>query len=230
MFKPPTENDITSNKKMTPAQTVRALYTAQWKFYKHGYETMLKIAGFQLLLIIILAVSVMFLAMLGNPPPKYFARNAQNQVIPLLPLADPQHTDEDVRQFVADALLASMNFTYDDYKLRLENAATYFTDGAFANLDNAYQASSLYKQLEEKQLLMRTNLISVPQIDKNASKSAGGRYYWVVYADVQRTLSDRVETRNTPYRYRILVQQVQTTERSRGLAIYSLREENSPTR
>lgn len=226
MFKPPVEKDITQNKKMTASQTVQALFSAQWGFYKHGYETLLKMASIQTIIIILLSIALMGLAMLGNPPPRYIARNAQNQLVEVLPMNEPQRSDEAVRQFVTDAVLDSMNFTYDDYKLRLQKAATYFTDYGFAEWDNALRAGSVYKQLEEKSLLMRTTLVNVPQIDKEKSKAYGNKYVWVVYVDVVRTLSDRVNTKSNNYRYKVMVQQIPTTERAFGLAIYAIKEEN----
>ena len=90
----------------------------------------------------------------------------------------------------------------------------------------------MYEQLEEKQLLMRTTLVQVPVIDKNESKvwASTGRYMWVAYVDVMRTLSDRAASKSTPYRYKVLVQQMPYTERSSGLAIFSVREEAAGTR
>ena len=38
IFKIPTEKSIAENKKMTPTDTVRALYSMQWQFYRDGYN------------------------------------------------------------------------------------------------------------------------------------------------------------------------------------------------
>jgi len=42
--------------------------------------------------------------------------------------------------------------------------------------------------------------------------------------------SDKVRITSTPYRYKVFVQQMPYTERSSGLAIYSVREEAAGTR
>ena len=231
LFKPPTEKDLPDGK-MSPNAKVRALFSLQWNFYRDSYYKLLLVAGIQLVIILVLAIALGVIGYVGTPPPKYFARNALNQIVELYPLNKPRYGDEQVRQFVTDAVLESMNFTFDDYKYRLQKAAPYFTDRGFAEWDNALRRARVYDQLEEKQLLMRTTLVQVPSIDKNASKvwASTGRYMWVVDVDVMRTLSDRAASKSTPYRYKVFVQQKPYTERSSGLAIYSVREEAAGTR
>jgi len=224
MFKPPDEKDL-SDTQMTPTQKVRALYSLQWHFYRNNYYKLLNIAMIQLGIISLLVIALVFIGVMGAPEPKFFARNAQNQIVKLHPLTSPQRTDDQVRQFVTDAMLASMNFTFDDYALRLQEAATYFTDAGFEEWVTALRRANLFQQLEEKNLLMRTNLTSVPQIDVENSRAYGNRFVWVVYVDVLRTLSDRAASVSTPYRYRVFVQQMPVTERASGLAIYSVREQ-----
>ncbi len=225
LFKKPSESDLSENKKLTPQQTVRALYSAQWRFYKFGYDAMLKISIIEFIIILILSVSMMFMTMSGNPEPRYFLVNQHNQFVPIEPLSEPGRSDEQVRQFVTDAILASMNFTHDDYKLRLNDAAAYFTDDGITSWNNALVASRLIDQMKEKQLLVRTQLISAPVIDKAMSKNYGGTYAWSVYVDVVRTLSDRNESKSGNYKYKVSVRRVNTTERASGLAIYGLKEE-----
>lgn len=224
MFKAPTEKDL-PDVKLSTSQKVKVLYSMQWSFYRDSYYRLLKIAGIQFFIILLLSFSLLFLAKMGTPDPKFFARNAQNQVVELLPLSDQQYTDDQARQFVTDAVLDSMNFTFDDYKYRLQKAAVFYTDQGFAEWDNALRRGSIYQQLEEKQLLMRTTLVNVPQIDRVASKAYGGRYVWVVYVDVLRTLTDKANTRSNNYRYKVYVQQVPTTERTSGMAIYSVKQQ-----
>ena len=223
MLKPPSEKDLPD--KLSPSDTVKALYALQWNFYRDNYYKMLKIAAVQIAIIIVLGGAIMFMSMMGTPEPKYFARNAQNQIVGLEPLHIPQKTDEQVRQFATDAVLESMNFTYDDYKYRLQKAATYFTDAGFASWDDALRRGTIYKQLEEKQLLMRTTLVNVPQIDKTKSGSYGGRYIWILDVDVMRTMTNKVETLSSPYKYKVYIQQVPYYERASGLAIYSVKEQ-----
>lgn len=224
MFKVPSEKDLPDTK-MNTAQKVKVLYSLQWNFYRESYYKLLKIAGIQLVIIGLLATALITIGILGTPEPKFFARNAQNQVVELFALSEPQRTDEQVRQFATDAMLEAMNFTYDDYKFRLQKAAVYFTDRGFAEWDDALRRGSIYQQLEEKQLLMRTTLVNVPQLDKTASRAYGGRYVWILYLDVMRTLTDKASTKSTSYRYKVYVQQVPYTERASGLAIYSVKEE-----
>lgn len=225
LFRKPSESDVSDNKKLTPAQTVRALYSAQWKFYKFGYDTMVKISVAQFLIILVLGVTIMFMAMNGNPEPRYFLVNQHNQFVPVEPLTEPGRSDEQVRQFAADTILAAMNFTHDDYKLRLNDAAHYFTDEGIAAWNNALVSSRLIDQVKERQLLVRTQLLSTPVIDKSNSKNYGGIYAWTVYVDVIRTMSDRNESRSSNYKYKVMIRRVPTTERASGLAVYSLKEE-----
>lgn len=50
LFKKPSESDLSDNKKLTPTQTVRALYSAQWKFYNLVMILWLKLVSLNLLL------------------------------------------------------------------------------------------------------------------------------------------------------------------------------------
>lgn len=224
LFRKPSESDV-SDKKGTAADTVRALYSAQWKFYKFGYDTMVKIAIVQFLIILVLGITLMFMSMAGNPEPRYFLVNQHNQFVPIEPIYEPGRTDEQVRQFVSDAVIAAMNFTHDDYKLRLNNAASYFTDDGITAWNGALASSRLIDQVKERQLLVRTQLLNAPVIDKSSSKNYGGVFVWTVYVDVIRTMSDKNESRSSSYKYKVNVRRVPTTERASGLAIYSLKEE-----
>ncbi len=223
MLKPPSEKNLPEH--LSAQDGANQLFLMQWDFYRESYYRMLKLCGALVLLILVLAAALVAMGFLNNPEPKYFARSVQNQIIPMVPLSEPHHSDDKVRQFVTDAVLESMNFTYDDYKLRLQKSATYFTDSGFAGWENALRRGTVFQQLEEKQLLMRTNLVSVPQIDKAVSKAYNGVYIWVVYVDVMRTMTNRTETISTPYRYKVNVQQVPLYERASGMAIYSIKEE-----
>lgn len=229
LFRSPTEKDISGNGKLTPAQTVRALYSAQWGFYKYGYDTMLKIAAVQFVIILILTSALFFLAAAGTPEPKFFAVNAQRQITEILPLSEQRISDNQVRQFATDALLESMNFTYDDYNQRIENAADYFTDEGFTAYKTALRDSRVFDQLKEKQLLMRTVVTSVPEIDKANSKNYGGTFIWVVNVSTKRTLTDRAQALSVSYSYRMYIRQVPFTERPLGMAIYSIKQTTEPT-
>ena len=107
MFKAPTEKDL-PDLKLSTAQKVKVLYSLQWNFYRDSYYRLLKIAGLQLAIIGVLALALVFIGITGTPEPKFFARNAQNQVVELLPLSEPQRTDEQVRQFATDAVLEAI--------------------------------------------------------------------------------------------------------------------------
>lgn len=224
LFKSPTEKDVSGNGKLTPAQTVRALFSAQWGFYKYGYDTMLKIAAIEFVIIVILSLALLFLAASGVPEPKFFAVNAQRQITEILPLSEQRISDNQVRQFATDALLESLNFTYDDYNQRIENAADYFTDEGFTAFKTALKDSRVFDQLKEKQLLMRTVITSVPEIDKANSKNYGGTHIWVLNVTTKRTLTDRAQVLSVNYSYRIFVRQVPFTERPLGMAIYSIKQ------
>ena len=226
LFRKPSESDVSEGKKLSPAGTVRALYSAQWKFYKYGYDTMIKISIIEFIIIVILGVTLMFMASNGNPEPRYFLVNQHNQFVPIEPLYEPGRSDEQVRQFVTEAILASMNFTHDDYKLRLNDAASYFTDDGITSWNNALVSSRIIEQMKERQLLIRSQLINAPVIDKSNSKPYNGIHVWTVYVDVMRTMSDRNESKTMNYKYKVMVRRVPTTERASGLAIYSLKEES----
>lgn len=187
---------------------------------------MVKISITQFVIILILGITVMFMAMNGNPEPRYFLVNQHNQFVPIEPLSEPGRSDEQVRQFVTETILAAMNFTHDDYQLRLNSAASYFTDDGIAAWNNALIASRLIDQVKERQLLLRTQLLSSPVIDKSNSKNYNGIFAWTVYVDVIRTLSDKNESKANNYRYKVMVRRVPTTERASGLAVYSMKEES----
>jgi hypothetical protein len=224
MFKSPTEKDITDKGRMTPTQTVRALYSAQWGFYKYGFDTMLKIAGIELIIILILSVTIVFLVGAGSPEPKFFWVNSQRQLGEIHPVSEAATNEDQVRQFVNDAVLESMNFTYDDYKQRLTKAAVYFTDEGFTAWTNALRDGGVFAQMQEKQLLLRTVLTAVPEIVKQDSRKYGDVFIWVYTVSVQRTVSDRSIVKTNNYTYKVNVRQVPLTEKASGLAIYSIKE------
>lgn len=224
LFKSPVEKDIPGQAKMTPTQTVRALYSAQWGFYKYGFDTMLKIAGIELIIILILAAAVAFLAGAGAPEPKYFWVNSQRQLGEINPVSEATENENQVRQFVTDAVLESMNFTYDDYKQRLTKAAVYFTDEGYTAWTNALRDGGVFSQMQEKSLLLRTVLTAAPELVKADSKKYGDVFIWVYTVEVQRTVTDRSTVKTSSYTYKVNVRQVPLSEKPAGLAIYSIKE------
>jgi hypothetical protein len=224
IFKSPTENDIPESSRMTSTERVRALYSAQWGFYKYGFDTMLKIAGVELLIIVILAIALLCLAAAEAPAPKYFWVNSQRQIGEIQPLSEASTQEAHVRQFISDGVLEAMNFTYDDYQQRQEKSSIYFTDDGFAAWTNALKDSGVFSQIKEQKLLLRTVLTAVPSIIKDQSKAYGSTFIWVYNVEVLRTVSSSIKVLTNNYKYKILVRQVPFSEKASGLAIYSIKE------
>ncbi len=225
--KPPTEKDIRAkygNKKLSADETVALLYAEQWGFYKHGYETMFKIAGYQLIIIILLMISVSFFAIRGTPRPDYFAQDTNGRITKLEPLSEPIKSDEQIKQFVKDAVLASLNFSYADYELRKNDSAKFYTDDGSVAFEEALKRSNILDQVKTAQLLLSTTWNGNPVIDKSKSGDTSGTYIWVVDADLTMELSNGSQKKAIPAKMSFYVVRVPSLERAEQVAIYRVKQ------
>jgi hypothetical protein len=199
------------------------LFSMQWVFFRDGYYLMMKAAIAESVVIILLVLVIFLMAMQGSPTPNYFSVDPSGRISKLEPISMPALTDEQIRQFVVDAIGDSMNFNYLNYQDVIEKASKYFTDEGFVGYKKALVASTLTEQIVSKKLLLKTVVVGAPVIDE--SKNYGGRHVWIVRAKTIRTLTDRGKSADTEVVFTFYMYRVPSTERASQVAIYQIKQD-----
>ena len=130
----PSKNKITTRpapaKRAAPAEDARAgdavhtIFTRN-AFYHDGYRAMLKIAGLQLVAILVLLGVLVGYFIFSQPRYRFFATTADGRIVDIVPLDQPYRSD--VVAWASQAAAESMTFAYTDYQMRLQGSAKYFT-------------------------------------------------------------------------------------------------------
>ncbi|HEY6436740.1 MAG TPA: DotI/IcmL/TraM family protein [Ignavibacteriaceae bacterium] len=196
-----------------------ALFTQQWDFYRTGYYSMLRVSTIKDVIIILLLFVALFLSAQGVPQTAYVAVDAEGRLTKLEPINTPALTDEQVRNFVRDAVTESFTFNYMDLDQRTAAASKFYSDKGYSSYMGSIKTSGLKEQILDKRLLVKTVVDGSPVIqDKGVY---GGRYVWTVTVDVVRTLTDRVKSQDSLVTYTFYMYRVPSTEKASQIAIYN---------
>ncbi|HCM83568.1 MAG TPA: type IVB secretion system apparatus protein IcmL/DotI [Alphaproteobacteria bacterium] len=169
------------------------------KFYREGYQHLMKIAIAQGLVVVVLAFLVVYKMFIEPPPVRYFATSNDGRIIDLKPLSDPSMTDATVLSWVSQAAANVMTFSFLDYRVRLQQSAEYFTPVGWNGFMKAIQDSRFLEGVKVQQQIITAVPAAAPVIvDRKKPDEAGDRFYWriqlpmiVTYTSGEKTASKR---------------------------------------
>lgn len=201
-----------------PALPASRSFSERWEFYATGYRMMIKFVMAEAGVILVLLLITTVLALRGQPEPRYFSVDPYGRVTALTPLTETMVSDEQVKQFLAEAIPAAFTMGFSETDLRIKDSSQYFTDSGFAAYQQAI--SRIRDQIETDRLMMNTQVIVSPTLIKQAD--AAGRHYWQLRVDTLRTMSNSERSVPEKVSYEIFVVRESQLKRPRGIAIHRI--------
>lgn len=148
---------------------------ARNSFYKQMHY--LALAAFGLALLVIIALTIVLIFLIKNPtPPIYFATNHVGRLINIIPLDQPNMTEDDVASWAAAAVEAAYSYDYVNFRSQLQKAEKFFTTPGWTEYMKALKASNNLTAVQERKMAVLAKVVAKPVLTNHAVLS--GRYAW----------------------------------------------------
>jgi len=187
------------------------------KFYREGYQTLLKIAVAQGAVVLVLAILVVYKMFIEPTPVRYFATFDDGKIINMQPLDDPAMTDAAVLSWTAQAAADVMTFSFLDYQRRLQSSESYFTSVGWNGFMKAIQDSRYLEGVKENQQIVTAVPFQSPVIvDRGQSDN---RYYWRIQLPMVVTFTSGEKKATKRQLLNLMIVRVSPLQNPSGLGI-----------
>lgn len=186
-------------------------------FYRDGYQTLLRIAVIEGIAIAALVIALIVTIAVTDPQDRFFATTDDGRILELVPLNQPNLSDDAVITWASEAAVRVMTFGFHDYRRRLQDASSAFTRGGWASFTDALDKSGVLEAVEAN----RQVLTAVPQqapviIEKGDN---GGVYRWVVQFPMIVTYQSGNVTQTERSMVTLVIERISTLETPKGIGI-----------
>ena len=186
-------------------------------FYRDGYRLMIKISILQCLVIAILVFCIATLVMTVHTEKVYFATTSDGRIISLVPLNEPYRTQAEVITWAARTAQGVMRFGYHDYRDRLQQASTNFTNSGWDSFSKALKESNIIDAITARKLVVNLDIGQAPEIKSEGVKD--GIYTWYLKFPVTITFNGAEPPAPINTALFLRVVRVSTLQNTDGLSI-----------
>ena len=186
-------------------------------YYKDGYRTMLKVAFFEGIALLIMLVVMVLMVSTSKPQNIYFATTSDGRLIRMVPLSQPNLSDAALLSWVAQAATETMTFGFHDYKARLQDSSKFFTRQGWESFTQALQASRVIEAVEARQQVLSAVPGSAPVIIQEGV--VNNQYRWVVEMPLVVTYKSGSSSRPDSMLVRLSIVRVPTLDNASGVGI-----------
>src|SRR3990167_4707694 len=142
-------------------------------FYRRQYLLALAAVGLSIIVIGVLSWVLSFL--LRNPiHPLYFATDSIGRIIPIIPVSEPNMSNDQVAAWTVDAVQKAYSYDYVNYRLQLQQAERYFTQYGWNQYITAITATGNVLAIQERKMVVIAQVIDQPKLVAEGILS--GRY------------------------------------------------------
>jgi intracellular multiplication protein IcmL len=147
-------------------------------FYRDGYRLLLRISLIQACVIALLVAAIVGLALTIKPRSIYFATTSDGRIINIVPLNEPYLTQAQVIAWTAATSQNVMRFDYHDYRDRLQQAASDFTQTGWGSFNKALKEANFIDAIQARKLVVSMDINAAPEIQNAFVRN--GVYTWYV--------------------------------------------------
>lgn len=187
------------------------------EYYRDGYRSLQKIAMFEGLAVVILIVVLGFFIATTKPQNIYFATTSDGRLVRMVPLGQPNLSNAALLSWVAKAATETMTFGFHDYRIRLQEASTYFTRRGWESFTKALQDSSVIDAVENRKQVLSAVPGSAPVVVQEGV--VNGQYRWVVEMPLIVTYKSGSSSRPDSMMVRLTIVRVPTLDNPNGVGI-----------
>ena len=145
-------------------------------FYRDGYRLLLRISLLQSIVIALLAAGIVTLFLSYQTKQIYFATTSDGRIINIVPLNEPYRSPAEVTAWAAGTAQKVMRFGYFDYRTRLQDVASDFTDTGWTSFNKALKDANIIEAIEQRKLVVTMDIEAAPEIKNAAVRN--GVYTW----------------------------------------------------
>ena len=186
-------------------------------FYKDGYRSILKLAVFQSIIILLLIAAMFFVIYVNQPENRYFATTEDGRLVPMTSLDEPNLSTPALMSWVAQSATEVMTFGFNDYRRRLQEASRNFTRKGWESFTQALQRSRIIEMVENNQQVTTSAPAGAPVLQSEGL--VNGRYQWQIQLPMIISYQSGAKTRSDNLMINITVVRVPRLENPNGVGI-----------
>ncbi|OGT31792.1 MAG: type IV secretion protein DotI [Gammaproteobacteria bacterium RIFCSPHIGHO2_12_FULL_35_23] len=188
-------------------------------FYRDSYRSVVMILFIAIIIIAVMAWIIVY-QQTHKPAPKYFATTSAGQLIPMVPLDQPNLSDSAVLQWVSTAVTSLYTYDFLNFRSTFQANSQYFTtDGWRAFLSSLEQSRNL-EAVQDKKLTVQAVPAGAPII--LSENNINGIYTWQVQLPILVTYQSLSEEFNQNLLVTIVIQRLSTLDSEYGIGIAQL--------
>lgn len=221
-----TSDNSISEQERIEEERLKLLIERRVKTIDLNEKLLLRISWSFFLCLIICIICISFSAFVYTTSmkkePKYFTKNQNGEYYEMLSLDQPSFEDSWVSQFAVDALVRTFNFSFADYKMRLNDAySKYYTRMGRTSIQQRLDSKLILKSVIQNELFFSMAITEAPIIQNRGV--IDGQFIWEVHAKGVLTYRN---SKGSPSSQKIKivcwVVRVDNSEFPSGMAIESL--------
>ncbi len=188
-------------------------------FYRDNYRRVVMVLLVMVVINIILC-GVIFYQLNSRQEPRYFATTADGRVIALYPLSEPVVTKSSLLDWASQAVIATFNFDYVNYRKKLQEASSYYTPSGWRAFEAELQSTKNLDTVRAQKLIASAVVTGQPVIVDE--RVINGRYAWRIQMPILITYESSSQSYQQPVTITLVVTRVSTLQTPKGIAIAQL--------
>jgi len=199
-------------------------------FYRQKFYLLLAVYVLSLVAIFVLASTLVYLYS-TKAKPGYFVANQKGQLQKYVPLTRLNMSEQELLDWVVEAVESATSFDYVNYRGQLQNAQKYFTESGWKNYMQALELSGNLLPITEKFWVADTKITSTPKLLKEGIVGGAKAYRYSMQMKstyLKPDLYSGKDVHSELYDVTVIVLRKSMLESYKGLAIFSIVIRNIP--
>jgi intracellular multiplication protein IcmL len=187
-------------------------------FYRDQYRSLVKIAVFEGIAIILLILSMVVLINVHQPQDKFFATTSDGRVVPMVPMSQPNLSKPALLSWATQAATEVMTFGFNDYRRRLQEASRHFTREGWLSFTEALKNADIIEAVQVNRQAITAAPRSAPVLISEGVRN-DGRFQWEVSIPMNITTSFGGQSKNDFWNVKLTIVRVPVLESPNGVGI-----------
>lgn len=192
------------------------IIAARNKFYQDGSHRLFVVLILSILLNV-LGIYYVFYIYTHPPAPVYFPTSTSGRITPLIPLEQPNMSDQEIKQWANLAIMAAYSYNFVNYRTELEAASQFFTGDGWNTFISALKSSNNLQAIINNKFVLSATATEAPIIDEKGI--INGVYSWRVSMPIMVTYQSSSLYSQTPLKISILIARESTLNVPKGIGI-----------
>lgn len=185
-------------------------------FYRDSYRKVASALLLSILINLVLA-GVIYYQVAHRQKPQYFATTESGRIIKMMPLNQPNLSNQALLQWSTNAVTSIFNFNFTNFRQRFNQNQTSFTTDGWRSFIAAMKKNNLINTVQNKKLIVSAVLTASPIITTQYELS--GRYVWKVDMPISISFQGLEGAFTENWKITLTIQRVSTLNNIAGIGI-----------